>query len=267
MFGPVKRTSLVVLTLSLASACRSATEGSAFERHRSPAIWGAAVGDVFDHPPQRDLLYGVAGLTLVTAPFDESLSHDGSEDQTITNGKTVPGDSLAIALGGTALAYGAWQWGSSGDGVEFEIAAESLAATQVAVEVLKRLTSRERPDHSDHESFPSGHTAFAFAGATLLANAIEDDTDGRANHLGYLFYLPALYVAIDRVEAGKHYPSDVGVGALIGIFVADWVRSVHVPCADEDRPTIYPSRKRRLTLRLEPCADEHSRGLSLVWSF
>jgi hypothetical protein len=253
--------------LALSTGCRSTTEGTAFERHRSVPIWGGAAADVFEHSPQRELLYGIAGATLLAAPFDQSLSNESSEDQVVTSGNTSSGDTLALALGGAALAYGGWEWGSSGESLNFEIAAEALAATEASVYALKLVTSRQRPDNTDHESFPSGHTAFAFAGATLLANAIEDDTQGRSNHLGYLLYLPALYVAVDRVEAGKHYVTDVGVGALIGIFMADWVRAAHKPCADEDRPTIYTPGRPKLSFKLEPFADEQCRGVTLDWSF
>ena len=263
----MRTAALAVLILALTSGCRSTSEGTAFERHRSGPIWGAAAGDVFEHSPQRELLYGIAGLTLVAAPFDQALSNESSEDQVLTSGNTASGDTLAIALGGAALAYGGFEWGHSGESLNFEIAAEALVATEAAVGALKLVTHRERPDGSNHDSFPSGHTAFAFAGATLLANAIDDDAQGHPNQLGYLLYLPALYVAVDRVEAGKHYVTDAGVGALIGIFVADWVRSAHKPCAGEERSTIYSSGKPRLAFDLEPYADEQSRGVSLEWSF
>lgn len=256
-----------VLILIFTSGCRSTTEGTAFERHFSAPIWREAATGVFEHPIQRDLLVGVAGLTVAGAPFDSAISNDGAEDHVITAGKTLPGDTLAIALGAAPLVYGGWQWGSSGDSRGFEIAAESLAATEAVVGALKLATHRQRPDGGNHDSFPSGHTAFAFAGATLLAHAVEDASPGRSNHLGYLFYAPALYVGIDRIEAGKHYFTDVGVGALIGIFLTDWIHAAHTPEEQHDRPTILGEHKPHVAFALAPYADEESRGVSFGWSF
>jgi len=46
---------------------------------------------------------------------------------------------------------------------------KSWAATLGATEALKRITQVERPDRSNHESFPSGHASHAFAAATYVA--------------------------------------------------------------------------------------------------
>ncbi|MBK7642864.1 MAG: phosphatase PAP2 family protein [Planctomycetes bacterium] len=248
----------------LTSGCRSTSSGTAYERHFSAPIWSAAAAEPFEHSPERELLYGIGGLTLLGAPFDSDISGDGAEDHVLTAGKTLPGDALAILLGGAALGYGGWEWGHAGDSRNFEIAAEGLAATEAAVLALKFATQRRRPQGGNHDSFPSGHTAFAFAGATLLARAIEDDTQSR---LGYWLYVPALYVGIDRIEAGKHFFTDVGFGALLGIFVADWVHAAHRADAGDGRPVIFDERKPGVAFTVQPYADEESRGLSLGWSF
>jgi undecaprenyl-diphosphatase len=91
----------------------------------------------------------------------------------------------------------------------------ALAASQM----LKRLCCRRRPscgiggfaalaENPDAFSFPSGHTAVAFAvAAAFLA---------QAGGLGVLALLLAIGIAISRVYLGAHYPLDVAAGALVG---------------------------------------------------
>jgi membrane-associated phospholipid phosphatase len=82
--------------------------------------------------------------------------------------------------------------------------------SQVLVQGVKFSTRRERPDGSNNHSFPSGHTASAFATATVL----ERHFGKKAAIAGYSF---ATYVAVSRMSANKHHLSDVIMGAAVGI--------------------------------------------------
>jgi membrane-associated phospholipid phosphatase len=82
----------------------------------------------------------------------------------------------------------------------------------VLVDALKITVRRDRPDNSQGSwnfSFPSGHSAQTFAGATVLER-----------HLGWkkavLAYVVAAYVASSRLHDNVHYVSDVAFGATIG---------------------------------------------------
>ena len=70
---------------------------------------------------------------------------------------------------------------------------------------------------NDH-SFFSGHTSLAFAAATsggILASAVAGDDRGRYGRWALGGALAAS-TGIFRIRAGKHFPSDVLVGAAVG---------------------------------------------------
>ena len=50
----------------------------------------------------------------------------------------------------------------------------SYLIMSITVESLKRAIKEERPDRSNNQSFPSGHTATAFMGAEFLWREYKD---------------------------------------------------------------------------------------------
>jgi hypothetical protein len=81
--------------------------------------------------------------------------------------------------------------------------------TQTLTAAVKTTVGRTRPDGTQY-SFPSGHSAVTFASATVLQR-----------HLGWKAGIPAYavasYVAASRIEAKRHFLSDVTFGAALGI--------------------------------------------------
>lgn len=78
---------------------------------------------------------------------------------------------------------------------------------------LKSVTSVSRPDGSDEFSFPSGHTAQAFATATFMAKEYGD----KSIWYSVGAYGMATTVGAMRIMNNRHWVSDVLAGAGIGI--------------------------------------------------
>lgn len=78
---------------------------------------------------------------------------------------------------------------------------------------LKEITAVPRPDTSEPTSFPSGHTAQAFAAATFMAKEYGHESVWYS--IGA--YSVATSVGVLRVMNNRHWVSDVFVGAGIGI--------------------------------------------------
>ncbi|PIP23186.1 MAG: hypothetical protein COX36_04730 [Candidatus Nealsonbacteria bacterium CG23_combo_of_CG06-09_8_20_14_all_38_19] len=70
------------------------------------------------------------------------------------------------------------------------------------------------PDSFAINSFPSGHAAFYFAIATAIYFYNK--------RTGITLFVASFLIGISRVFCGIHWPSDILVGALIGIF-SGWV--------------------------------------------
>lgn len=207
----------------LLSACASCSLGE----HLSPRPWSQALHAQIERPAQASLELGLLGATAATAVFDHRWQQESNEDQTITQGDTAKGDAVGLGLGvlATGVAVGEWIDGDHGHGTE--VLFESFLATEGVTEVLKYTVRRQRPGKQSADSFPSGHTSFAFAMATFVQRRIADLDDGWVGDLGYLAYLPAAYVGIDRSEANRHWPSDVAFGAFVGVLLTNLVYDAH----------------------------------------
>lgn len=83
--------------------------------------------------------------------------------------------------------------------------------------VTKHAVSEQRPDGTDHRSFPSGHSAWAFMGATYTAIELGGVSPWYAAG-AYAF---ATGVAVQRAVADRHHAADVVAGAGLGIAAAE----------------------------------------------
>lgn len=94
----------------------------------------------------------------------------------------------------------------------------SLAFMGIATNSMKYSVREMRPDGSTKNSFPSGHTAFAFAAATILHKEYGQTRSPLYSIAGYSL---ATITGVGRVLNNRHWVSDVLVGAGIGIVSTD----------------------------------------------
>jgi len=230
---------------------------------------GVAQSDPPHHPPERRLsepahtlrddLRGLpsrknglwlgagAALSLLAASQDHELSRrlaaSAAGDRFFETGEILGG--TLVQTGGAVITYGL---GAATHKPALAHLGRDLVRAQalnsLLTQGLKRAVRRTRPD-GGRFSFPSGHASGSFASAAVL---------GR--HLGHKAGLPAFalatYVAVSRVQEKRHFPSDVILGAAIGVVAGRTVTAAH--------------KGRRLTL--EPITGpEGGAGLavSIVW--
>jgi membrane-associated phospholipid phosphatase len=112
--------------------------------------------------------------------------------------------------------------------------AEAIALAATLTAITKGVVGRALPEvatkHSIqfgrgfHEgngpfvSFPSGHTAAAFAFATTVAGELAHDSVAHSNLLGGAAFAIASGVGVARVVQRVHWPSDLPLGAFIGLW-------------------------------------------------
>jgi len=89
----------------------------------------------------------------------------------------------------------------------------SFGIMGVSTTTVKHLADRPRPDGSNNYSFPSGHTANAFAAAEFLNQEYRDVSPW----IGYAGYTVATATGALRLYNNKHWLSDVVAGAGFGI--------------------------------------------------
>lgn len=89
----------------------------------------------------------------------------------------------------------------------------SMLITSAIVVPLKHVVKEERPDRSNDLSFPSGHTAIAFASAQFMFREYKDTNF----LLGISGYSLAVFTGVYRMLNDKHWVGDVAAGAGFGI--------------------------------------------------
>ena len=159
------------------------------------------------------VLAGGGAAAAVAHIWDDDLA-DEVETSVRFNDALQPGNAYGSfpmqVVVGVGIYSAGWLFDSSKLAVAGADVMRAQLVSQVWVQALKFTVQRTRPDGSDDYSFPSGHSASAFATAAVLQR-----------HFGWKLGVPAYvvagYVATARVHDNRHYLSDVVFGAAMGI--------------------------------------------------
>ena len=126
------------------------------------------------------------------------------------------GEGPGWVAAGAALG---WLGGSRGRRAGLAAVIASLGTTYLVQQKIKPIFRRNRPHigrdilvvgiRTTDASFPSGHAASSFAAATAIAAFYPKTAP--------LVFSLAIGVGASRVHLGHHFPSDVVVGAGIGL--------------------------------------------------
>lgn len=216
-FSPTGRCMMIGLALSLC-ACSHLPDA---EQLSSAAL--TAAKDPFTWVP-------AAGAVVVLAADEKRIGNSAARHTPVFgSGKQADqaSNDLNIALNVAAIASSVFAPAPDRESARQEMASDGLAliAASGATGVAKHAINRERPDHSANDSFPSGHTAQAFAAARILHDNLPayNLTSYNERWLDAGVYTAATATGWARIETGEHYPTDVFMGAALGNFMVVWV--------------------------------------------
>jgi membrane-associated phospholipid phosphatase len=217
------------------------------QNHYDFPQFGRETGLCFTQPLRWDgtdwLKMGAVGLatglaTLLDQPTRTWTQNDGGhyyKSVPIVAGRVWGEPYSPLALFAGFESYSLITGDQKARKIAFELGQAALYGTGV-VFLLKIIVGRSRPltdegpGHfrpmfsfvdDDFHSFPSGHTAIAFAISTILSRNVQP------TWAKVLCYLPALFTPISRVYQDHHWVSDVIMGGAIGYFFATWVVDQH----------------------------------------
>ncbi|MBO9635144.1 MAG: phosphatase PAP2 family protein [Chitinophagaceae bacterium] len=134
----------------------------------------------------------------------------------------------------------------------------SMAFMSGTVFATKHLSKQLRPDDSNNQSFPSGHTANAFAGAEFLRREYWDTSPW----IGVAGYAVAGITGYLRMYNNRHWMSDVVAGAGVGILSTNLAYYLY--------PTVkkvFSGKKENNSNIVAPFYNQGAVGLSLVHNF
>lgn len=218
---------LVVLTVLVGGCVSQQADPSWGARIPGAADLGTAVVTAARSPATWVPLAAAAALAV--GDLDEELSDWGADHAPLFGADAAAdSDTLRDATRAlwllTALAAPSRTLGDKAGGLA--VGAATLMLERTVTDGIKELAERRRPDGSNDRSFSSGHAGTASAAATLArANLDYIDLPGWLHGtLNLGLHGLALGTGWARVEARRHYVTDVLGGYAVGHFLAAFMQ-------------------------------------------
>lgn len=201
---------------------------------RVAAVWiGLAVPALSAHPEVAGDFDGRAkAITVATAAAAAAVLTTEDVETIEEIGDVLQWALPAVALGATWL---------EDDPPGRRAFLKSLATSTVTVAVLKEVVEKARPNAKGVNSFPSGHTAAAFSGASFINLRYGPRWGAPAAVL-------AAYTGASRVRAQKHFLDDVVSGLSISVLA--------------NRYFTFPASER---VAVTPLVSEEGSGFMVQW--
>lgn len=163
--------------------------------------------------PAALVAYGFFGLgNDALKTLDRSTRNEIREDNPLFNSaidnytQFIPGVTVFV-LNSLGI-HGKHNWKDAA-----LIYAGSITIASAFVIPIKNITRVQRPDGSSKNSFPSGHTAIAFASAEFLRREYKDVSPW----IGVAGYASAITTGVLRMYNNRHWFTDVVAGAGFGM--------------------------------------------------
>jgi len=232
----------------------AATEDGRRTVRRLPANLGRGIVGVFHRDNLMPLVVGgvaTGGAWVLDEEMRDWINPDPGEGW----GETL--ETAGGALWSGVFVGSVFTAGRISKNARFRAASYDMldAAVMNAVyfQSIKLVAQRTRPNGSNDQSFPSGHTSNAFAMATVAER-----------HYGWKIGVPAYLLAgavgASRMKQDMHYFSDVVAGATLGYIVGRTVVRVN------SRP-VKEGSKQGMALNMAPLVARHARGMQVSLSF
>jgi hypothetical protein len=180
------------------------------------------------HSADRDWLVplGVGTLGLMAADQD-IIRHFGNKP--MAHSSSFSNYGLAAMIGGATSFYLRGTITHDDHSREAGFLAGEAAVNSVIVgEAMKLVFQRPRPNTANAGSFGAGGASFPSEHALLawsIASVIAHEYPGPLTKL--LAYSGAAGIALSRIAARQHFPSDVVVGSAIGYLIGRYVYRAH----------------------------------------
>lgn len=231
------RIPLMILMLFILNGCGTISNGKKWGEEATFSPGWDRVGKAAYNSLVSPLTWGpVAGAAILQiGDWDKHLSNWASDKRPIFGSQTNASNWSDYLVFSSGALYGASalmtpSGDQAGEWVTnkmkgFIVGGAAFGLSEGVVEILKPATKRERPDTSSNDSFPSGHATAAASFATLAAKNVEVMQLPKAGEIAVDTSLGAIAAgtAWARVEAKKHYPSDVLAGIAIGHFLSAFI--------------------------------------------